>query len=120
MFYRLFVLNCRNISLADYVSVVSFAFCVTNCSRTVKKNGQGYPPFPYRGAGKSLARLRRKQARKHVRDSRDFNNIETRAVIMFVFLQGKAPKEIQDKNPVIEQIIYEHPYTFSGCYVMSN
>jgi len=29
------------------------------------------------------------------RDARDFNNIETRAVIKFVFaLQGKAPKEI--------------------------
>jgi len=27
------------------------------------------------------------------RDARDFNNIETRAVIFF-FLQGKAPKEI--------------------------
>jgi len=27
-------------------------------------------------------------------DARDFNNIETRAVINF-FLQGKAPKEIQ-------------------------
>ena len=37
----------------------------------------------------------RKQARKHVRDARDFNNIETRAVInIFFFLQGKAPKEI--------------------------
>ena len=32
---------------------------------------------------KSLARQRRKQARKHVRDARDFNNIETRAVIFF-------------------------------------
>jgi len=48
----------------------------------------------YRGADKSLARPGRKQARKHVRDARDFNNIETRAVIRFVFLQGKAPKEI--------------------------
>ena len=47
-----------------------------------------------RGADKSLARPERKQARKHVRDVRDFNNIETRAVIKFVFLQGKAPKEI--------------------------
>ena len=46
----------------------------------------------YRGADKSLARPGRKQARKHVRDARDFNN-ETRAVINF-FLQGKAPKEI--------------------------
>jgi hypothetical protein len=35
-----------------------------------------------------------KQARKHVRDARDFNNIETRVVIKFVFLQGKAPNEI--------------------------
>jgi len=41
------------------------------------------------GADKFLARPGRKQARKHVRDARDFNNIETRA-----FIQGKAPKEI--------------------------
>ena len=27
-------------------------------------------------------------------DARDFNNIETRAVIRFLFLKGKAPKEI--------------------------
>ena len=48
----------------------------------------------YWGAGKSLARPGRKQARKHIRDARDFNNIETRAVITFFSLQGKAPKEI--------------------------
>ena len=48
----------------------------------------------YRGADKSLARPGRKQARKHVRDARDFNNIETRTVMIFFFLQGKAPKEI--------------------------
>ena len=48
----------------------------------------------YRGADMSLARPGRKQARKHVRDARDFNNIERRAVIKFVFLQGKAPREI--------------------------
>ena len=47
----------------------------------------------YQGA-KSLPRPGRKQARKHVRDARDFNNIETRAVIKLFFLQGKAPKEI--------------------------
>jgi len=47
------------------------------------------------GADKSLARPGRKQVRKHVRDARDFNNIETRTVIKFFFpLQGKAPKEI--------------------------
>jgi len=48
----------------------------------------------YRGADKSLAQPGRKQARKHVRDARDFNKIETRTVIKFLFLQGKAPKEI--------------------------
>jgi len=37
----------------------------------------------YRGADKSLARPGRKQARKHVRDARDFNNIETRVVTKF-------------------------------------
>jgi len=47
----------------------------------------------YWGADKSLPRSGRKKARKHVRDARDFNNIETRAV-KFFFLQGKAPKEI--------------------------
>jgi len=48
----------------------------------------------YRGADKSLARPGREQTRKQVRDARDFNKIETRAVIKFLFLQGKAPKEI--------------------------
>ena len=43
---------------------------------------------------KPLARPGREKSRKHVRDVRDFNNIETRAVIMSFFLQDKAPKEI--------------------------
>ena len=48
----------------------------------------------YRDADKSLARPGKKQARNQVTDERDFNNIETRAVTNFFFLQGKAPKEI--------------------------
>ena len=49
----------------------------------------------HRGADKSLARTGTKQARKHVRDVRDVNNVETRAVIrLYFFLQGKEPKEI--------------------------
>ena len=49
----------------------------------------------YRGADKSIARPGRKQARKHVRDARDFNNINRRAVIKFFFSQqGKALKNI--------------------------
>jgi len=39
----------------------------------------------YRGADKSLARPGRKQPRKHVRDARDFNNIETRVVMKIFF-----------------------------------
>jgi len=27
-------------------------------------------------------------------DARDFNNIETRGIVKFIFLQSKAPKEI--------------------------
>ena len=39
----------------------------------------------YRSADKSLARPGSEQARKRVRDARDFNNIETRAVKFFFF-----------------------------------
>jgi hypothetical protein len=48
----------------------------------------------YRGADKSSARPVRKQARKYIRDKRDFNIIVKGAAIDFFFLQGKAPKEI--------------------------
>ena len=51
-------------------------------------------PLCYRGADKSLARPGSKQARKKVRDARNFNNIETRAIKFFFSLQDKAPKEI--------------------------
>jgi len=44
----------------------------------------------YRGADKSLARPRKKQVRKHVRDARDFNNIETQAVIEFFLARQGA------------------------------
>jgi len=50
--------------------------------------------YIHRGAPKSLAQPGRKQARKQVRDARDFNKIETRTVIKFLSVQGKAPKEI--------------------------
>ena len=56
----------------------------------------------YRGADKSLARPGRKQARKHVRDERDFNNIETQGVIKLFFLQGKSPKEI---HPILTETV---------------
>jgi len=43
----------------------------------------------YRGADKSLAGPGRKQAPKHLRNERDFNNIETRAVNKFFFFPAK-------------------------------
>ena len=52
-------------------------------------------PDMYRGADKSLGRPGKKQARKHVRDARDLRKkIEKRAVIKFLSLQGKAPRDI--------------------------
>jgi len=54
----------------------------------------------YRGADKSLARPGRKQARKHVSDARDFNNIETRAVIKFFFCKARRRRKLRhfDRN----------------------
>jgi len=54
----------------------------------------------YRGADKSLARPGRKQARKHVRDECDFNNIETRAVNNFFFVSQDAEENSRhsDRN----------------------
>ena len=52
-----------------------------------------YGPIFYRGADKSLARPGRKQARKHVRDTRDFNDIETRAFIKFFFFPARHGAE---------------------------
>jgi hypothetical protein len=40
-----------------------------------------------------------------VGDTRDFNNIETRAVIKFVFLQDKAPKEI---HAILTETLWQH------------
>ena len=57
-------------------------------------------PF-YRGADKCLARSGSKQARKHVREARDFNNIETRAVIKFFFSARQGAEGISrhsDRN----------------------
>ena len=50
-------------------------------------------PCIYRGADKSLARPRRKQARKCVRNARDFKNMEPRAVIQFFFLHARQGAE---------------------------
>ena len=50
-----------------------------------KTNDRNGIALSYRVANKSLARPGRKQARKHVRDARTFNNIETRDVIKFCF-----------------------------------
>jgi hypothetical protein len=79
---------CLNLVLYFSLSISDW-----NCG-TQRGRGAGLSFHYYRSADKSLARPGRKQARKKVRDARNFNKIETRAVIKFLFLHGKAPKEI--------------------------
>jgi len=43
-------------------------------------------------------------------DARDFNNMETRAVMTFFFLQGKAPKEI---HAILTEILGEHAPSYA-------
>ena len=43
-------------------------------------------------------------------DARDFNNIETRAVIKFFILQGKAPKEI---HAIMTGTLVEHAPSYA-------
>ena len=43
-------------------------------------------------------------------DARDFNYIETRAVIKFFFLQGKAPKEI---HAILTETLGEHAPSYA-------
>ena len=70
----------------------------------------------YRGVDKSLARPGRKLARKHVRDARDFNNIETRAVIKFFFARqgAKGNSRHSDRNIILfrpgRAKAYQHLY----------
>jgi len=58
-------------------------------TKNLEQNGS-----QYQGVDKSLVRPGRKQVRKHVRNARDFDNMEKQAVIKLFFLQGKAQKEI--------------------------
>ena len=43
-------------------------------------------------------------------DARDFNNIETRVVTNFFFLQGKAPKEI---HAILTETLGEHAPSYA-------
>jgi len=43
-------------------------------------------------------------------DVRDFNNMETPAVIKFFFLQGKAPKEI---HAILTETLGEHAPSYA-------
>ena len=43
-------------------------------------------------------------------DARDFNNIGTRAVIKFFFLQGNAPKEI---HTILLETLVEHAPSYA-------
>ena len=63
---------CKNMRRKIYIYIYIYV-CVAKVT------------FSYRDADKSLARPGRKQARKHVTEARDFDNIETRAIIKFFF-----------------------------------
>ena len=75
--------------------------------------------FKYRGADKSLVRPGRKQAQKHDRDARDFNNMETRAVIRFFFFPARQGAEgnwrHSDSNKLVSFLVglrtYQHSCT---------
>jgi hypothetical protein len=43
-------------------------------------------------------------------DARNFNNMETRAVIKFFFLQSKAPKEI---HAILKETLGEHAPSYA-------
>jgi len=43
-------------------------------------------------------------------DARDFNNMKTRAIIKFFFLQGKAPKEI---HVILTETLGEHAPSYA-------
>ena len=63
----------------------------------------------YRGADKSLNLPGRKQARKHVGDAREFNNIETRAVIRIFFparqgAEGNTRHSDRNINPLAPEL----------------
>ena len=80
------------------------------------------------GTDKSLARPGRKQARKHVKDERHFNNIETRHVIKSPPLPREARRRRKftpfgRKQYLVSFLVglrtYQHPCTaYSGhCYI---
>jgi hypothetical protein len=76
----------------------------------------------YRSADKSLALAGRKQVRKHVRDARDINNIETRAVTnkFFPARQGAKGNSCHSDRTIsffsflVELRSYQHPCISAG------
>jgi len=78
----------------------------------------------YGGADKSLARPGRKQPRKHVRDVRDFNNIETRAVIKFFWFPARQGAVVTSRHSdrnisffsfLVALRTYQHPCILQRC-----
>jgi len=65
------------------------------------------PICAYWGVDKSLVRQGRQQARKYVRDARDFNNIDTRTVKFLSPSQSKAQKKI--RNFLTETLVFFLP-----------
>ena len=86
--YLQFVLHVM--LLRDLISALS---AVCSAHYACNSDRQATLHMTYRGADKSLARPGRKQARKHVRDALDFNNIETRAIKFFSSCKARRQRK---------------------------
>jgi hypothetical protein len=93
------------------------ALCVcTAQSREALSRVRSRHKLKYRGTDKSLAQPGEEQTRKHVRDARDFNNIETRAVIKFFFFSANQGAEgnshHSDRNVSLSPSLLDYPFKF--------
>jgi len=72
-----------------------------------------------RGVDKSLARPGRKEAGKHVRDARDFNDIETRTVIKFFFpvRQGVEANSCHSDRNISFFLLGQSKYLSAPLYI---
>jgi hypothetical protein len=77
---------------------------------TSVKTNVYFLPNKYR-TDKFLARSERKQARRHVRDARDFNNMETRAVIKVIFFPARQGAEENSRHSDRNIILFHSWYT---------
>jgi len=85
---------CLDFNWTPFHTVMGLAIHILSSDLCKMQLALDLQEYNYWGADKSLVWPGRKQAQKHVRDTCDFNKIKMQAVIKFLFLRGKALKEI--------------------------